>query len=299
MTKYIKICISVLLISFFVCSCTYQNDLAVTETYIDTENPPELSTVPLNGRRYYEKDELAQTLAEVIRKSTGNWSVYVESLNNDFELEINNREVPAASTIKLFNMVAVYDEMKKGNLRLGKKLNSDMRSMITVSSNAASNSVVSYLGNGDFPEGAKKVTALAERLGCYNTQEQSMLYDVSGPSTGRNTTSVKDCAVILKKIYNEECILPVYDREMLRLLKQQERDWKIPAGVPKDTVVANKTGENSKVELDVGIVYSPECDYVLCISVTGFRSPQVYKTFSEISEAVYEFFNREISFADE
>lgn len=292
MTKHIKICISVLLISFFVCSCTYQNDLSVTEPYIDTENPPELSTVPLNGRRYYEKDELAQALAEVIRKSTGNWSVYVESLNNDFELEINNREVPAASTIKLYNMVAVYDEMKKGNLRMSNKLNSDLKSMITVSSNVASNSVVSFIGNGDFVKGAEKVTLLSKHMGCHDTQEQTKLYDVSGPSTGRNTTSVKDCATVLKNIYNEECISPVYDREMLKLLKQQERDWKIPSGVPEKTVVANKTGENSKVELDVGIVYSPECDYVLCISVTGFKSPQVYKTFSEISKATYDFFNR-------
>lgn len=291
MINHLKLCSVVLVIAVFICSCTYGGSVEVS--HINAETQQELITVPLPEKRIYERDELEQTLAGIISKSIGNWSVYIEALNDDFELELNNTVVSSASTIKLFNMVTVYDEVKKGRLRLSKDLRSNLRSMITVSSNDASNAVVTSIGGGDFFKGAEKVTKLAQRMGCTDTQEKSRLYNVSGPSTGRNTTTVKDCGIILRKLYNEQCILPVYDKEMLKLLKQQERDWKIPSGVPEGTVVANKTGENSKVELDVGIVFSPECDYILCISVTGFRSPQVYNTFSDISKATYEFFNRD------
>ena len=241
----------------------------------------------------YEEDRIAleEEINNIIFGKPGTWSVYVKNLKTGMSLEINNREFIAASVIKLYNMIALYDEIENGNLEMTDSIENNLEQMITVSSNSASNAIVTTIGRGSFDDGAEKVTDCAESLGCMDTYEQHMLYDDHIPSNGRNRTSVVDCGVVLEKIYLKQCISEEYDAEMLELLKQQTKDFKIPANLPDDVVVANKTGENSNVEADVGIVFSPECDYIICISVEKYGERKPRDIIAEISECVYNFFN--------
>ena len=235
--------------------------------------------------------ELTEQINSIIDGKKGIWSVYVKNLENGMTVEINDHQFIAASVIKLYNMVTVYNEVENGNLEMTEFLKSNIEQMITVSSNSSSNTVVMTIGGGNFAKGAEKVNSLATELGCENTYEQHMLYDDIIPSYGRNRTSVRDCGIILEKLYWKQCVSPEYDEEMLELLKNQTRDFKIPAKLPDGTVVANKTGENSNVESDVGIVFSPECDYVICISVEKYGETKPRDTIAEISECIYNFFN--------
>lgn len=239
----------------------------------------------------YDMQELEPLIAEILKGAPGNWSLYFEIPNTEHQIEINNRAVHAASTIKLFNMLTVYDELNKGNLELDDALQARMEAMITVSSNSDSNLVVSAIGNGNFFAGAKKVTELAHALGALDTQQEHMLYDDPVVTPGKNRVSVRDCGLVLEKLYNGTCITPEYDAQMIDLLKQQTRRFKLPLYLPKGTVLAHKTGENSRAELDVGIVYSPNCDYILCISVTDFNGAPVRHTFGKISQVIYEYLN--------
>ncbi len=239
----------------------------------------------------YNLAQLESIIADTLNGAQGNWSVYFEIPGTDFQIEQNNRAVNAASTIKLFNMITLYDEIRKGNLTMTDALAAQTHAMITVSSNPDSNAVATAIGGGSFHTGAGKVTALAHTLGAADTQEQHMLYDEKTVTPGRNTTSVRDCATVLRKLYFGQCVSPEYDAEMLELLKQQTRRFKIPLYLPEGTVVAHKTGENSSVELDVGIVYSPNCDYILCVSVTDFGNAAVRHTIGELSEKIYTYLN--------
>lgn len=103
-------------------------------------------------------------------------------------------------------MVTLYDEIEKGNIEMTKSLRRNLEQMITVSSNSASNTVVQTIGGGSFSKGAETVTELAKELGCSNTYEQHMLYNDYTPTNGKNRTSVKDCGLVLEKIYLQECI---------------------------------------------------------------------------------------------
>ena len=217
--------------------------------------------------------------------------MYVKNLKTGMEVEINNREFIAASVIKLYNMITLYDQINKGNMEMTEILQSNLEQMITESYNNASNYIVSQIGGGSFNEGAKIVTSFAEELGCTGTYQQHQLYDSYIPSNGRNRTSVRDCGLVLEKIYLKQCVSEQYDTEMLELLKKQQRTYKIPAKLPKDVVVANKTGENSNVEADVGIVFSPNCDYIICISAEKAGESGTIYTIAEISKCVYDFFN--------
>ena len=246
----------------------------------------------------YEEDRLALEgeINNIISGKPGIWSVYVKNLKTGMSLEINNREFIAASVIKLYNMITLYSEIEKGNIEMTDSIRNNLEQMITVSSNSASNAIVATIGGGSFDEGAKKVTTLAENMGCTGTYEQHELYNDYIPSKGRNRTSVVDCGMVLENIYLKQCVSEKYDEEMLELLKQQTRDFKIPAKLPDDVVVANKTGENSNVEADVGIVFSPECDYIICISVEKYGERKPRDTIADVSKCVYDFFNEDDEF---
>ena len=234
---------------------------------------------------------LTEQINALISNKYGEWSVYVKNLNTGMEVEINNREFISASVIKLYNMITLYDQINKGNMEMTESLQSNLEQMITLSSNSASNFVVSQIGGGSFSEGAKIVTTHAEKLGCTGTYQQHELYNDYIPATGRNRTTVKDCGLVLEKIYLKQCVSETYDTEMLELLKKQTKTYKIPGKLPKDVVVANKTGENSNVEADVGIVFSPSCDYIICISAEKAGESGTIYTIAEISKCVYDFFN--------
>lgn len=83
-----------------------------------------------------------------------------------------------------------------------------------------------------------------------------------------------------------------YSDRMLSLLKQQQRTWKIPAGVPQGVVTANKTGELYNTENDVAIIYAPSGPYILSVLSTNLKSTSnAQNVIRSISSLVYNFFN--------
>ena len=232
---------------------------------------------------------------ELIKKQlpedNGEWSVYYKNLKSGEECSINNHKMVSASLIKLFIMAMVYDEIKKGNLQDTDEIESLMEKMITISHNDSSNELVAIAADGDFKAGMKKVNAYATSIKCPDTEQQrNMLDSRSAPIPEQNYTSVEDCATLLERIYKKECISPKADEKMLNYLLQQQRTWKIPAGLPQGVKVANKTGELSTTENDVAIVFTKEADYILCVISNELESTQsAQETIQQISRVIYEY----------
>ena len=100
-----------------------------------------------------------------------------------------------------------------------------------------------------------------------------------------NYTSVRDCGMFLKRVYQGE--IP-YGEDMMNLLKQQERRGKIPAGVAQGVVVANKTGELDRVENDAAIVFKDNNPYILCVMSENVNDAAAARqTIVNISSGVY------------
>lgn len=239
-------------------------------------------------------EPLEEEIEGLIAGKSGQWSVYLKNLETEEELVCNSVQMQPASVIKLFRMVALYQAAQRSELELTEELLELAEKMITVSDNAASNEIVAALGQGSFEAGAERVTQTAQELGCTQTQDEMMLfdYDPGFSVPGQNLTTVQDCGIILEQIYRKECVSPRYDQEMLYLLLGQTRRWKIPALLPDGARVANKTGETDDIQADVGIVFSPKCDYVICVIVNqtldGLESQQ---TIAELSQLVYSYYN--------
>ena len=95
---------------------------------------------------------------------------------------------------------------------------------------------------------------------------------------------------LLESIYNKKCISPESDKEMMNLLLAQQRNTKLPALIPKGIKIAHKTGELGGTENDVGIVFGPKTDYIICVMSNELKNTEDARTrISQISKITYEF----------
>ena len=169
----------------------------------------------------------------------GIWSVYLSDINSGRSLSVNPRRMWSASEVKLYVAGAVLEALENGTLQNSQTIQSQLKAMISWSSNEAWKSLASKLGGGSYSVGMGMVNAWADRNGY--------------PDSGRRET------------YGNWNTTSAVDSQMLEYLKAQEVTYKIPAGVPAGVPTANKTGELDDVENDAAIIYAPFGTYVLVI----------------------------------
>jgi len=228
---------------------------------------------------------------EEMCESNGVWSIYIKDLKSGESLSINNKKMVAASLIKLFIMANTYQAIDSGNMKKTDEISGLLTKMITISHNESSNKLVELLGNGNQKTGMKVVNKFALSMDFLNTEQQRDMKDSRPvPVPGENYTSVEDCAKLLESIYNNKCISPDLDKEMMNLMLAQKRNTKLPALIPKGIKIAHKTGELGQTENDVGIVFGPKTDYIICVMSNELKNTEEARIrISQISKITYEF----------
>ena len=238
----------------------------------------------------YGLDDLSAQIKKYISGKNGNWGIYIKNLNTNEFAVINDGQYSSASIIKLFVMASVYNEMSFGGITKTPRVAELLKLMITESDNYSSNELVKIIGGGNYERGFNGENAHSHSVGAINTQHKSLFAGYGTyVSYGRNLVSPLDCGIMLEKIYRGELVSEEYSAEMLGLLRNQQRRWKIPYPLPSGTPTANKTGETSTVESDIAIVYSPACDYIICV-LTNNASDGI-GGIRHISSLTYNYFN--------
>ena len=230
-------------------------------------------------------------LEQFLSAQGGTWDIYYESLSDGAfaAVQSNHGAEPrsvAASVIKLFVMGAVYDAVRTGALQHD-AVYADLRSMITASDNDACNRLVRLLGGGDPAAGEAAVNRFAQSLGCADVQMNRLMLQNNGTE---NYVSARDCAAILRLIYEGACVSKSASAEMLELLKGQTVNDRLPAALPQGVTVAHKTGNLSNLSCgDVGIVFSPAGDYILCLlSNYSQNDAQTTGAMATLSRTIYD-----------
>lgn len=237
--------------------------------------------------------DLRTQIEQYIKTRRGSWGVFVQNLATNEYLSINEKKYSSASLIKLFTAAAVISKIESGILTSNGDIEHQLNLMITESSNIACNYLTKCLGGGNTKTGFNVENEHTELLGFKNTFHGSELIDSSGQKAifiGYNQTSPADCGRLLAMVYKQKLISESASKKLLDLLLNQTHTWKIPDSLPEGVKVANKTGENSKVEGDAAIVYSPGGDYVISVIGNGDVSTGV-GTIQGISQIVYNYFN--------
>lgn len=254
-------------------------------------------------------ENLKPQLESVIAGYDGSWSVYVQDLETGEEIILNDTPMYSASLIKAFVMAKTFEDMElvleneakqmktdAENAAVQTKVDDLLTNMITVSDNESCNELGRLQSEKhDFLDGAQKVNEYLEKEGYSETSYQSTLHPSASPKLSlgeRNMTSVKDCGLLLERIYRGECVSEEASEQMLELLKKQENTTKIPAGIKDEVETANKTGETDEDQHDIAIVYGAKTTYVLCVMSEGWKSGgDAVENIRNISSMVYNYLN--------
>ncbi|MGN0633527.1 MAG: serine hydrolase [Oscillospiraceae bacterium] len=259
----------------------------VTYACADTDERESPSAQQNSGGLSY----LEQQVYDFIDMQSGSWSVYFKNLDSGESFEINDREIYAASLIKLYAMSAAYEKIESGSIEES-SIYDTIKDMIIYSDNECFNDVIWTIGT-------TAVNEWCAENGYSDTEQNHGLYPADNAdglqtSTQQNVTTVTDCGELLESIYRKECVSEYASKQMLDILLDQQMTDKIPSGVPNGVAVANKTGETNDECHDAAIVFSDGADYILVVMIedegNGWND---FEPVSELSELVYDFFNEE------
>lgn len=273
-----------------------KNTITPDHHYVNSEGKKD-DTVSLANSKAGLYD-LKRQLEDTISDYSGTWSVYVKNIDTNEYMVINEEPQYTASLIKLFCAATIYELRDTHQLEWDDSIENLMTAMISVSDNDAFNLLVRKcdLKENNHVNGRAVIQDYLDRNDYVDTTITSALYPTSYPapsSAGRNMTTTIDCGLFLEKLYKEQISTPASSQELLDLMLDQQRTGKIPAGLPKGTKCANKTGETNNTQHDAAIVYSPNATYILVIMSTDCGS--AISNIQNLSQLTYFYFNPEES----
>nr|MDQ3388724.1 class A beta-lactamase-related serine hydrolase [Gemmatimonadota bacterium] len=139
--------------------------------------------------------------------------------------------------------------------------------------------------------GLEGINHTLEKLGTEGVELRRGVEDEHAFEEGvNNRVTARGLVSVLRLIEDEQAISREASDRMLEILHQQEFRGGIPAGLPDDARVANKTGEISTATHDAGLVYLPgRKPYALAILTEwdASRTSGRRETLAKISRAVY------------
>lgn len=270
----------------------------------------------------YSPDTLPGRIERISKESRGVVAVAYENLGTGATLSFQDTEIlHAASTMKVPVMMALFEAVDRGQMRLDepvrvandfasivdssryvldrqedgdpelyaaagqtRTLEELIRRMIVRSSNLSTNLLIDKIG-------ATNVTDLMRRLGAYDIQVLRGVEDSKAYEAGlNNRVTAKDLLLLYKVLLDGSTFKPESRDKMLEILKAQEFNEKIPAGLPPGTPVAHKTGDITGMHHDAAIVFPPgEKPYILVVLTGAIRDEAAAnRVIAEVSRAVWE-----------
>ena len=253
----------------------------------------------------------------------GAFAVAFKDLKTGKTLFVNEKEsFHAASTMKTPVMIEVYKQAKAGKFSLKDSipLKNEFKSivdgspfslniaddsadsiyqkigykmtvfdltyqMIIRSSNLATNVLIDLVG-------AKNVNATMRTFGANDIQILRGVEDTKAFEKGlNNTVTAYDLMLIYEKIAKHKAISKRASKEMIKILIDQNFNSVIPAKLPKNVVVAHKTGSITGVQNDSGIVYLPDGrKYVVVLLSKKLTDTKAgIAALADVSEMLYKY----------
>ncbi len=214
---------------------------------------------------------------------------------------------PSASTIKVQILVAFFQAVDTGAIRLDEMLtledrhiaggSGDMQyqpsgtqftaletatKMIVISDNTATNMLMERLG------GAEALNRKFTDWGLKDTVLRNFLPDLPGT----NKTSPRDLANVLTQV-NQGGLISMQSRDrMFHIMEQTENNRLLPSGLGAGAIIAHKTGTLKSVLADVGLVDMTNGQRYLLAVLVGRResNPDAEYLIRSLSQLIYQHF---------
>ena len=236
--------------------------------------------------------------------------VFIVDLDTGGYIDLGSQAtVPAASTIKLPILVALFQEVDAGKIRLDESLTlqSEMLAtgsgdlqykkpgtkftvlelatkMIAISDNTATNMIIARLG------GTEALTQRFRSWGLTTTDLRNALPDLEG----MNVTSPKELSMLMAIVNQGQLVsLPSRDR-IFSIMQNNQINNLLPQGLGTGAIIAHKTGNIGSLLADVGLVNMPSGkSYIISVMVKRpFNDSSAQELIREISQTAYTYFNQ-------
>ncbi|MDX2229327.1 MAG: serine hydrolase [Leptolyngbyaceae cyanobacterium bins.349] len=213
----------------------------------------------------------------------------------------------AASTIKVPVLIAFFQDVDAGKIRLDEKLTmrkdlvateaGDMQylpvgaqfsaletatKMITISDNTATNMLIDRLG------GIQAINQRFKSWGLSATQITSLLPDLKGT----NTTSPKELASLMVRVSQGELVSLRSRDRLLDIMRRTVNNSQLPQGLGEGATIAHKTGDIGSVIGDVGLIDLPNGKrYATAVLIRrAVNDDRAYDLVQKISRVMYQHF---------
>lgn len=265
-----------------------------------------------------------EIVAEFAKQPTGTFAVAFEDLATGEQFLMNSHEsFHAASTIKTAYLIETFKQADEHKFSLSDSIliHNDFKSivdgsiyhldstddsetdlykrigeketiynllfrMITQSSNFSTNLIVDLIG-------AKNANQTMRSIGAKDIQALRGVEDNKAYDLGlNNKVTAYDLMIIFDHLAKGTVVNKQACDSMINILMHQHLREKIPAKLPPDVKVANKTGSIDKISHDSGIVFLPDGrKYVLVLLSKGVEDEKsVNETLADVSLIIYDHF---------
>ena len=236
--------------------------------------------------------------------------MFFVDLDSGGYIDLNsNLTFSAASMIKVPVLVAFFQDVDAGKIRLDEKLtmtkeligggSGDMQykpvgtkftaletatKMIVISDNTATNMLIARMG------GAAALNQRFQSWGLTVTQIQNLLPDLSGT----NTTSPRDLGQLMALV-NEGHLMSLRSRDrLLEIMRRTKTRTLLPRGLGPGAIIAHKTGDIGSMVGDVGLIDMPSGKRYIGIAMVKrpHNDNRAQELIRQTSRAVYQQFNQ-------
>jgi beta-lactamase class A len=245
--------------------------------------------------------ELGRKIDDALAGTTGTYAVVVKDLNTGATYTKNaDRVYDTASLYKLWVMAETYHQIAEGKFTEDTKVSGTVEAL-NKSFGIASESA--ELKEGGFTmtvkEALEKMITVSHNYAAYMLTQKiktanmktfltdnGLTHSQVGPDP---KTTASDMELFFDKLSKKELGTPENTQKMLELLAGQKMNDRIPKYLPKDIRVMHKTGELDRVKHDVGIVSTPNGDYILVLMSDSSDQLAAAERLANISKGVYEY----------
>ena len=245
-----------------------------------------------------------------LKNMKGDVSFYYKNLVTQETIKYNEEKpMLAASIIKLTVLVECFNQIKKDIIRkddifitkeedkvpscgalnyMRENLKITLEDlyvlMIILSDNYATNILIDKLG-------IDNINKTIKEIGLKNTVLNRKMFDSDKAALGlENYISAGDIAYLLEKMYNKELIDEKSSEEMINILKNQRLNGKVPfflQSIKPKVNIAHKTGEDTNITHDVGIVFDKE-PFIVCFCGNNVNVPEYERLMQDVTYDLYK-----------
>ena len=251
-----------------------------------------------------KEQQTLTNIAEEMKTIPGHLGFFYKNLVTGLEYGVNENDAfLAASVIKFPLLLHVLTRAERGEISLSDKLTVEnwekvpscgglnqftdaveadihtlCRLMIVLSDNTATNKLIRFCG-------MEQVNAAFREMGLSKTVLNRLLFDYEAAARGQqNWICPREIGMLLEQLYKNEFVSPEVSQEVINILLKQQIDHKLDGRLCGEVPIAHKTGEDSQLSNDVGIVFAKE-PFVICFAG---HDTDVYRWEDLIRRSAYD-----------